>query len=263
MNKINCQKFTSALSDFKGLKKKVDLALHSFRPDIGNSSKNELVMELEKYKYSRIQQYFSTEAYDDLVRVLGGEKELASRFKVITTSGKNGDQLYQEMQKDNCDFSPEVDKMLGSMEFEVVPPDEKVALVTLTGFEIFGNRNERTYKATIQEAARKFGLDYCPHEIAADLMIAGIDETYRTYGIAESRDLQIVSRPIIIEGIWPRTFSILIAEYDSFFGSSRFNEQELINSRMKYVFAVNKNAENVPSSILRETAYDRALLEEE
>jgi hypothetical protein len=192
---------TSVIHDLQTFQKRVDFATSSFKPEDGVRAKEEAIKTLEPYLFRSL---FRKETYDFLIRAFGSEKELKKNTVYFTTTGKSGNQLKNELQRAESgivkvNMFNNVELMLQSSEFQSSKADERIIALRLSVRTLFSNKNDHTY-AEILARAKELGLDFLPHETAADLLLdketqPKLNEEYR-----------IFSKPISDRGGRPRVF---------------------------------------------------------
>jgi len=122
------------------------------------------------------------------------------------TTGKTGSQLAVELKNtkfDNANINlySGAEFMFNSSEFKVAKAGEKIPTVRLQVRALFTDENSHTY-AEILVRANQLGLDFLPHETAADLILN--EETQPKLGDW----FRVVSEPIAGQGGYPNVFSL-------------------------------------------------------
>jgi hypothetical protein len=196
--KSSCENLTSAIQNLQTLQRRVDLAIRSFEPKDGVLAKVEAQKIFEQYLFSRL---FKKEAYDYFTRVLGGEEGLKKRVGDFKTTGKTGSQLKVEFSKKKLSVYPTAADMLGSKEFEVVKPGEKIFTLRIEVRTLFSDHQTHTY-AEILARADKLGLEFLPHETVADLLMN------KELPSKTAERLRVVSKPIRDRDGRPALFNV-------------------------------------------------------
>jgi hypothetical protein len=169
--KPSCENLTSAIQELKILRQRVGFAINSLNPRDGQVVKDESNKILEPYLFRSL---FKKETYEYLIKVLRSETELKARTARIETIGKTGEQILTELMQVELDskkiiFWGNSKFMFLSPEFQPVKAGVIISTVRLQVRALFSDENSHTYAEILTRAA-ELGLDFLPHEAAADIL---------------------------------------------------------------------------------------------
>jgi len=119
----------------------------------------------------------------------------------FVTFGKTGPELTTEIKSRKINLYGNSEFMLQSPEFVVAEPGEKIPTVRLQVRALFSDENNHAY-SEILARANELGLDFLPHETAADLLLN--EETQPKMG----EWYRVVSSPITDQSGSPYVFGL-------------------------------------------------------
>lgn len=117
------------------------------------------------------------------------------------TTGKSGNQIKTELNAKQINLSNISEFMLQSPEFEVAEAGETLPTVRVQVRALCSDENSHTY-AEILARAKKLGLDFLPHETAADLLLNEQNQPKMGEWFG------VVSKPFTAQGGSPRVFDL-------------------------------------------------------
>ena len=131
----------------------------------------------------------------------------------FTTEGKTGPQKQSELEAREIKISEFSKSMLQSPEFTVTKAGEKITTVRLRVRDLFSDENSHTY-SEILSRANELGLDFLPHETAADLLLSDDEKNQPRMGewftVVSEKISDRDGRPSVfrldrrVDGLWLR-----------------------------------------------------------